>query len=89
MNIAGCGHPVISRDIPAMAIVDRLDMATGGGSWQWRVFVRTPAFWHRQVQKVYFIEAPSDTLAAQEGIRRFVEESKQQEASPLSSLTVH
>lgn len=66
----------VNPETPCMATVDRLDMQIGGGSWQWRVVVKTAPFWHRQAERVYFIEAPSDTIAAQEGIRRFVEETK-------------
>jgi hypothetical protein len=62
----------VRPDVPCMAIVDRLDMQIGGGSWQWRVTVRTAPFWTRQMTRTYFIEANCDTLAAQEGIRRFV-----------------
>lgn len=63
-------------DAAAMAVVKRLDVATGGGSWMWRVAVRTAPFWPRQHKAVYFIEAASDTIAAQAGIKRFVAEMK-------------
>lgn len=63
-------------DPPTMAVVDRLDMQIGGGSWLWRVAVRTAPFWPRQHKAVYFIEAASDTIAAQAGIKRFVAEMK-------------
>lgn len=72
-------------DTPCGAIVDRLDMMNGGGEWQWRVTVATPRWWHTRMRRVYLIVAASDTLAANEGIRRFVEEARQ--ATPL--ITVH
>ena len=67
---------LLKPDIPCMCAVDRQDMGIGGGIWRWQVIVRTAPFWHFQARKIYFIEAASDTLAALEGIRRFVEEDK-------------
>lgn len=78
----------IKPDVPCMAIADRLDMQVGGGSWQWRVTVKTAPFVKHQHRKVYFIEAFSDTLAAREGIRRFCEEARRG-ALPLELQTVH
>lgn len=63
-------------DIACAAAVQRLDMITGGGSWIWRVNVRSAPFWPVLLKRVYFIEAPSDTVAAREGIARFVAEAK-------------
>lgn len=74
-------------DVPCGAIVDRLDMHTGGGVWRWHVQVVTPRWWPTRIKRDYYIDAPSDTLAAQEGIRRFVEEAKRPGPSILT--TVH
>lgn len=63
-------------DAPVIASVERRDMHTGGGRWRWEVTVKTAPWWHRQERRVYFIDAVSDTVAAQEGIRRLVEELK-------------
>jgi len=76
-------HDFLKQDIPCMCVVDRQDRQIGGGSWQWQVIVRTAPFWHFQARRVYFIEAPSDTLAAHEGIRRFVEEDKLGTLKPI------
>lgn len=63
-------------DPPVRATVNRQDVHTGGGLWRWEVTVRTAPFWHEPARRVYFIDAASDTVAAQEGIRRLVEEMK-------------
>lgn len=73
-------------DVPCMAIVDRLDMQTGGGSWQWRVTVRTAPFWHKQMRASYLVESHSDTLAAQEGMRRFNKDAKSGALKPLEKV---
>ena len=74
-----------SPAVPCRAIVERLDRVIGGGAWQWRVLVKTAPFWPYVMSRVYLIVAPSDTLAAREGIRRFEEEAK---ARPRS-VTLH
>lgn len=66
----------VRPDPPVNATVDRQDMSTGGGFWRWKVTVRTAPFWPRPGERVYYIDAASDTVAAQEGIRRLVEELK-------------
>lgn len=63
-------------DPPVRATVERRDAHAGGGRWRWEVFARTAPFWPVQAKRTYFIDAESDTLAAQEGIRRLVEELK-------------
>ena len=63
-------------DTPVQVTVQRRDMHTGGGCWRWEVTARTAPWWHKAAERVYFIDAASDTIAAQEGIRRLVEELK-------------
>lgn len=78
----------LKPDIPCMAIADKMDMQIGGGSWEFRVVVRTAPFLKTQYRRIYFIEAFSDTLAALEGIRRFCEEARLG-TLPLELRTVH
>lgn len=79
----------IFPDAPVRATVDQLDMVTGGGAWQFRVFVRTAPWWPRQLKRVYLIDGPSDNFAAMEGIRRLVEEEKELRARLSKIIPVH
>ena len=79
-------------DVPCGASADQLDMEAGAGSWIWRVTVVTPRWWHERIRRVYLISAASDTLAAREGLRRFVEEERARVRPPAASAaseTVH
>lgn len=78
----------LKPDIPCFAYVDREDIYTGGGLWRWKVTVKTAPFLKSQFERVYFIDAYSDTLAAHEGIRRFVEEARRGQLR-LELRTVH
>jgi hypothetical protein len=71
---------------PAQATVepDPIARAVGGGEAWWRVTVFTPPWWHPPRRAAYTIVAFSDTLAAQEGLRRFEEET----AKPHKPLIV-
>lgn len=59
---------------PAQAIVDPLDITTGGGERFWRVVVRTPPGWPKANRKVYRFKAFTETQAGQMGLKRFAEE---------------
>lgn len=64
-----------ARHTPAQATVDDLGLCLDKGDWRYyRVTVQTGAGYSPQCRRVYEMRAASDTMAGQEGLRRFSEE---------------
>lgn len=69
-----------TRTTPAQAVVERRERclakdSADGSLWYWEVHVQTAPIWKGTPQKrVYHVVATHDTIAAQEGLRRFSDE---------------
>jgi hypothetical protein len=60
---------------PAQATVEYCGKETGGAESYWEVTVKTAPFWKgKPQQRVYTIKAFTDSIAAEEGLRRFCDE---------------
>lgn len=68
---------------PAEAIVDPLDLTTGGGERWWKVTVRTPPGWPKFQRRVYRFLAFTEDQAGQMGIEQFGQDVDGHKAQPI------